>query len=99
MTRFCFRFFLLVLTLTLSFSPALAADAKPKPMLVGVASADITPSYPIRLCGYASRKRESAGVAHRLIAKALAIGSDKDGPAILLTVDNTGVPKSIRDDV
>jgi putative membrane-bound dehydrogenase-like protein len=99
MTRFCFRFFLLVLTLTLSFSPAIAAEAKPKPTLVGVASADITPSYPIRLCGYASRRTESAGVAQRLTAKAVAIGSDKDGPAILLTVDNTGVPKSIRDEV
>ena len=68
---------------------------------VGVASVDITPSYPIRLCGYAVRKTESEGVAQHLYAKALAIGSDKDpnGPAILLTVDNTGVPASIRNEV
>jgi len=66
---------------------------------VGAASADITPAYPIRLCGYASRKAESQGVAQRLSAKALAIGSDKDGAAILITVDNTGVPGSIRDEL
>jgi putative membrane-bound dehydrogenase-like protein len=63
---------------------------------VGVAKMDITPAYPIRLCGYAVRKTESEGVAQHLWAKALAIGTDKDGPAILITVDNTGVPASIR---
>ena len=68
---------------------------------IGVAKIDITPSYPVRLCGYAVRKTESQGVAQRLFAKALAIGSDKDsdGPAILLTVDNTGVPATIRAEV
>src|SRR5438309_11288251 len=68
---------------------------------IGVAKIDITPSYPIRLCGYAVRKTESQGIAQHLFAKALAIGSDKDpnGPAILLTVDNTGVPAAIRNEV
>src|SRR5215470_15064897 len=66
---------------------------------IGVAKIDITPDYPIRLCGYAVRKKESEGVAQHLWAKALAIGSDKDGPAILITVDNTGVPASIRNEV
>jgi putative membrane-bound dehydrogenase-like protein len=66
---------------------------------VGVAKIDITPDYPIRLCGYAVRKKESEDVAQHLRAKALAIGSDKDGPAILITVDNTGVPASIRNEV
>src|SRR5690348_388448 len=68
---------------------------------IGAAKIDITPSYPIRLCGYAVRKTESQGVAQHLYAKALVIGSDKDpnGPAILLTVDNTGVPAAIRNEV
>jgi len=66
---------------------------------IGVAKIDITPDYPIRLCGYAVRKKESDGVAQHLWAKALAIGSDKEGPAILITVDNTGVPAAIRDEV
>ncbi len=32
-------------------------------------------------------------------AKALAIGSNKEHPAILITVDNTGVPASVRNEV
>ncbi len=63
----------------------------------GIASVDITPSYPVRLAGYAVRKTESDGVAQKLHAKALALGSEK--PALLLTVDNCGVPASVRDEV
>ena len=66
---------------------------------VGVARIDITPDYPIRLTGYASRKTECEGAAQHLWAKALAIGNDKDGPAILITVDNCGVPANVRDEV
>ena len=77
---------------------ALAADnGQLRP--VGVARIDITPGYPIRLAGYAVRKTESEGVAQKLWAKALAFGSDKDGPAILITVDNCGVPAAVRDEV
>src|SRR4051812_9446954 len=66
---------------------------------IGVGKVDITPGYPIRLCGYAARKTESTGIASHLWTKALAIGSDKDRPAILITVDNTGVPASVRNEV
>jgi len=66
---------------------------------VGVARIDITPTYPIRLCGYAVRKTETTEVVQRLWAKALVIGTDREGPAILLTVDNTGVPAHIRNEV
>lgn len=66
---------------------------------VGVARLDITPAYPIRLSGYAARHTESEGVEQRLWAKALAIGSDKEGPAILLTVDSTGIPGHVRDEI
>jgi hypothetical protein len=66
---------------------------------VGVARIDITPAHPIRLSGYAVRKSESIGVAQRLWVKALAIGSNQEGPALLITVDNTGVPAHIHDEV
>ncbi len=66
---------------------------------VGVARVDITPDYPVRLAGYAVRKSESNGVAQHLFAKALAIGSDKEKPAVLITVDNCGVPSNVRDEV
>lgn len=67
-------------------------------MEVGVAQVDITPSYPIRLTGYADRKRESDGVEQPLRAKALAI-CDSEGPAVLLTVDNCGVRASQTEEV
>ena len=76
----------------------LAADKVPtRP--IGVARIDITPDYPIRLSGYAVRKTEATNAVQKLWAKALALGSDQEGPAILITVDNTGVPKHVRDEV
>lgn len=66
---------------------------------VGAAQVDITPDYPIRLSGYGSRRDVNQGVAQRIFTKALAIGSDDEGPAVLVTVDNCGVPASIRNEV
>ena len=88
-----------LLARTCCLSLALTLEAGEPFTQVGVAKIDITPDYPIRLCGYAVRKKESEGVAQHLWAKALAIGSDKEEPAILITVDNTGVPASIRNEV
>lgn len=87
---------LLVLSI-LAVSSAQPAAAEPT-VPVGVARIDITPDYPIRLTGYASRKTESEGVAQRLWAKALAIGGD-DGPAVLMMVENCGVPGSLTAEV
>ena len=88
----------LISLLGLALGCAALAAGKEGPLLpIGAAKIDITPAYPVRLCGYAVRKKESEGVAQRLFAKALALGSDADGPALLITVDNTGVPASIRD--
>ncbi len=75
--------------------PAHSADDTLLP--VGVAKVDITPEYPIRLSGYGSRRAESEGVGQRIWAKALAIGGDD--AAVLVTVDNCGVPASMRDEV
>ncbi|MGQ9573918.1 MAG: neutral/alkaline non-lysosomal ceramidase N-terminal domain-containing protein [Thermoguttaceae bacterium] len=67
---------------------------------VGVAKIDITPDGPVRMYGYAARKTESEGVAGRLKAAALAVGSDEaDGPAVLLCVDCGAVPADIREEV
>lgn len=67
---------------------------------VGVAKVDITPEMPVRMYGYAARKTESEGVAGRLKASALALGSDGEpGPAILLTVDCGAVPDNLRQEV
>src|SRR6187399_3620658 len=66
---------------------------------VGVAAVDITPDYPIRLSGYGNRREESEGVELRIWAKALAFGTDADGPGILITMDNCGVPDAMRAEV
>jgi hypothetical protein len=78
-----------------------AASSLAAPALreVGAASVDITPDYPVRLSGYGSRREPHVGVALPIHAKALAIGSDAEGPAVLLTVDNCGVPATMRDEV
>lgn len=65
----------------------------------GVAKVDITPAYPVHLSGYAAREEESAGVAQRLWAEALALGSDREGASLLLTVDNTGVPTHVTEEL
>lgn len=60
-------------------------------MLVGVSAIDITPEGPILLAGYGGRKSESEGVLQPLRAKALAFGSDSEGPSVLVTVDLIGI--------
>ncbi|HEY6169502.1 MAG TPA: neutral/alkaline non-lysosomal ceramidase N-terminal domain-containing protein [Verrucomicrobiae bacterium] len=66
---------------------------------VGAAKVGITPEYPVRLSGYGNRRTEHEGVEQHIFAKALAIGSDADAPAVLVTVDNCGVSAAIRDEV
>ena len=58
---------------------------------VGAARVDVTPAVPIRLTGYGNRTTNSIGVQQKLWAKALAIGSDAEGPAIFVTLDNCGI--------
>lgn len=70
----------------------------PSTIPVGAAALDITPGTPIRLAGYGSRKTESEGVAGRLRARALALGGDEgEGPVVLLTVENCGIPASMTE--
>ncbi len=63
---------------------------------VGAAKINITPDYPVLLHGYGGRRKESEGVILPVFAKALAIGSDQEGLAILISVDNCMVPEHIR---
>ena len=78
------------LSVALLLVPAIqAADT---PLQIGVAQVDITPDYPIRLSGFGGRRAESDGVTMKIWAKALAFDGGQNGPAILITVDNLGVP-------
>jgi neutral ceramidase len=97
MLEWLFRMSALATVCTVALA-APAVEAKQIP-LVGVARIDITPDYPVRLAGYAVRKTESEGVVQHLWAKALAFGSDEAELAILITVDNCGVPSRVREEV
>ncbi len=65
---------------------------------MGVARIDITPDYPVRLSGFGFRRAESEGATQKIWAKALAFGGG-DQLAILITVDNLGLPGSQVDEV
>jgi hypothetical protein len=83
--------------LAIASLPMLAAEQQL--LSTGVARVDITPDYPIRLHGYGNRRSNSVRVAQRLYAKALAFGTDRQGPSILLTVDNLAVTGAVTDEV
>ena len=70
----------------------LSAAGRTSTTMVGVAKVDITPGYPVRLSGFGFRRQESEGLTHPIWAKALAIGAEGESPAVLVTVDNLGVP-------
>ncbi len=76
------------------------ADARePEALSIGVARRDITPSYPIRITGYAARSGMTTHRSQTLWAKALALGTDRQQPRILITVDNCGVPARVVEEV
>lgn len=68
-------------------------------MRVGVAQLDITPDYPVRLSGFGFRREQSEGVTQKILAKALAIADEQQGPAILITVDNLCVPDAVTSEI
>ena len=63
---------------------------------VGVSRVEITPQTPIWMSGYPHRKHPSAGVVHRLWAKALAI-EDENTRIVIVTTDLIGLPRAITD--
>src|SRR5262245_42105491 len=74
-------------------APLGAAGPPASAPAVGVAAVDITPKYNVRLSGFGFRRDESEGAVQRIWAKALAFG--KDEPAVVLAVDNLGVPETV----
>src|SRR6266404_3705426 len=81
----CFTWITLVLA-----GAAVCAEPAAMTYSTGVAKMDITPAYPVRLSGFGFRRTESEGVTQRIWARALVI--DDGEPAVLLTVDNLGLP-------
>src|SRR5580765_6790689 len=85
-----------LILLCLIFFPTAAFGEQPT-YQVGVAKVDITPHEAIRLNGYRDRPNEFEGVEQHLWAKALAIGAED--PAILMMVENVGVPAIVTEEV
>ena len=66
---------------------------------VGIASVDVTPSFPIRLNGFGGRVKESEGVRQQLWAKALAVCTTDADTVVVITVDTLGVPDDLTERV
>ncbi|MGA0039737.1 MAG: neutral/alkaline non-lysosomal ceramidase N-terminal domain-containing protein, partial [Pirellulales bacterium] len=74
--------------------------AEHRPLVeIGAAVVDVTPSYPTLLSGYAAMTADATGVAAPLHARALAIGSAEAPTAMLLSVDNCGIPTTLAERV
>jgi len=90
----CLRFAgaTVILSAALGFvSPgALAGDATPA---IGIAVRDITPELPIRLAGYASRKRPADKVDHPLLVQALALKNPSGERFAFVSLDNCEVSR------
>ncbi len=68
-------------------------------LVAGAAKIDITPSGPVRLSGFGSRRAESEGINHPIHARALAFSGEGGPPLVLIVVDNCGIPWSITEEV
>lgn len=76
----------------------MGARAATNELPVGVARVDITPTHPVRLMGYASRRTESTNAHSPIHARALAIGAGRE-VAVLITADNCILPAAITEEI
>ena len=89
--QFSLASLLLIFGLFLSVTSPTFSRAESVAVMVGTAKIDITPELPIHLSGFESRKIEATRAETRLFARALAIGSDEQKPAVLITLEVIGV--------
>jgi neutral ceramidase len=80
----------------LAGGPLRAAEALWK---AGVAKANITPTTPLLLAGYAGRDKPAEGKVMNLWIKALALEDAEGHRAVILTSDTLGIPQSIYQSV
>ena len=70
-------------------APVIAAE-NPTPE-IGIAVRDITPELPIRLAGYAGRKRPADKLDHPLVVQALALKNPSGERFVFVVLDNCEV--------
>jgi hypothetical protein len=66
---------------------------------VGAARVNITPELPIQLAGYQQRTVEADRVMAPLHVRALAIGTDADGPVVIVTAEVIAVSDALSEAV
>jgi hypothetical protein len=79
--------------LAVSFVPLPGPAAADSPPEVGVAVRDVTPELPIRLAGYAGRKRPADKLDHPLLVQALALKNPGGERFVFVALDNLGVSR------
>jgi hypothetical protein len=81
--------------LALCMQVTLAPAAEQTEWLVGTAKADITPSGPIWMAGYASRTKPCEGVAQKLYTRVLALQDQKGHRLVIIGCDILGMPATL----
>ena len=81
------------------FSHTFDASAAAPGWKVGMARTKITPPYPVRMSGYASRVKPFDGVVADLYAKALALTDETGNRAVLITSDLIGFPADVAEPI
>lgn len=71
--------------------------ARAQGLKAGIGRADITPTAPIRLAGYASRTKPSEKIDQHIFAKALAFQDASGAITLLVTADTIGTPRTFND--
>ncbi|MEC7861390.1 MAG: neutral/alkaline non-lysosomal ceramidase N-terminal domain-containing protein, partial [Verrucomicrobiota bacterium] len=74
--------------------PIIAKNESKINVQVGVAKVDVTPREPVVLAGYGGRTKEFDGIDSSLWARCMVIGRNE--PAVIVVVDNCGVPGKLR---
>jgi neutral ceramidase len=92
-------YFMLRILLPFFCCLTVVSTAAPAGWQAGAADIDISPGHPVRLSGYGNRTTEATKVAQRIHANALVLQWEQDAPAVIVTVDNCGVPSWMRAEV
>ena len=83
------------LVLFLGSTPAFSLD---RPLVsIGFAKVDVTPTTPVVLAGYGSRKTPYDSIETTLWARAMVIGDEN--PVAFVVLDNCGITQKITDQV
>ncbi len=85
--------------LLLGMPVLMAGEPESRGWRAGVAVATITPTKPMMLAGFASRKTPAEGTTTELHAKALALVDSEGTRLVIVTTDLIGIPRPLRERV